>query len=370
MSSNHYAAGRSGRLGWTPVVLAVLALALSACGAPEEQAEVKPRPVRVITVAESEAGETIQLAGTVESQIQVDLSFRIGGRMIERLVDVGDTVKAGQLIARLDATDEENGLRAAEAALAAAEGQLAEARTDFERQRHLYERKVAARVAMERAEQVYITAQASVDAAKAQVGIARQRLNDTQLQADAPGAVTEVGAEPGEVVQPGRKIVQLARDEGKDAVFDVPASAFGESPRDPEVEVWLSMSPSVTAKGRIRERAPRADTMTGTFRIRVGLIDPPQEMRLGSTVVGRANFGGETGIEIPASALTRADEQPAVWVVDPDTMSVELRQIGVARFSPASVAVSDGLKVGDLVVTAGVQALRPGQEVRLPGGTP
>jgi len=324
----------------------------------------------VVTIEKSEAGQTVQLAGTVESQVEVDLGFRIGGRMVERAVNMGDVVKAGHLVARLDPTDEENGLRAAEANLAAAEGKLSEARLDYDRQRHLYERRVAARVAFERAEQVFSTAQAAVDAANAQVGIAQRRLDDTELRVDAPGVVTDIGAEPGEVVQASRMIAQIARDDGKDAVFNVPAAMIEASPRDPEVAVSLSQNSSVKAKGRVREVAPRADTVTGTFLVRVGLIDPPAEMRLGSTVVGRAMFGGASGIELPASALTRTEGEPAVWVVDPSTKTVALRRIGVERFAPASVVLSDGLQVGEVVVTAGVQALRPGQEVRLLGDAP
>jgi RND family efflux transporter MFP subunit len=346
------------------LIIIGLSVALSGCGSEEQASEEIVRPVRVVAVEERDGGEKIRLAGTVESQVQVDFGFRIGGRMVERPVNVGDVLEAGQLIARLDPTDEENGLRAAEASLAAAQGQLSEAKIDYDRQRHLYERRVAARVAFERAEQVYTTAQAAVDAAEAQAGIARRRLEDTKLYADAPGVVTQVGAEPGEVVQPGRMIVQLARDDGKDAVFNVAPNLMGRNP-DPEVTVSLSQNPSVTTKGRVREVSPRADAVTGTFQVRVGLIEPPQEMRLGSTVVGSAVFGGEAGIELPATALTQTQGEPAVWVVDPATKKVELRQIGVGRFAPASVVVSGGLEVGELVVTAGVQALRPGQEVRL-----
>jgi RND family efflux transporter MFP subunit len=343
---------------------------LAACDSEENASEPVTRPVRVVTVEKGDAGQTVQLAGTVESQIQVDLAFRIGGRMTERLINVGDTVKAGQIIAKMDPTDEENGLRAAEASLAAAEGKLSEARLDYDRQRHLYERNVVARVAFERAEQVLSTAQASADSAEAQVGIARRRLEDTVLLADAPGVVTAIGAEPGEVVQAGRMIAQLARDDGKDAVFNVSAAIIAASPGDPAVEVELSQNPSVKAQGRVREVAPRADPVTGTFLVRVGLTDPPTEMRLGSTVVGRAVFGGGSGIELPASALTQTEGSPAVWVVDPKKSTVALRRIGVERFTPASILVSDGLKPGEIVVTAGVQALRPGQEVRLLGGTP
>ncbi len=175
----------------------------------------------------------MSLAGTVESQVLVNLAFRIGGRLTERLVDVGDTVEPGQLLARLDPTDEENGLRAAEASLVAAEGQLCEARIDYDRQRQLYERQIAARVAFERAEQLFITRQSAVDAAAAQVGIARRRLADTELYADAAGVITAVGAEPGEVVQAGRMIVEKSQDGGLDAVFDVAAGVLGREPARP-----------------------------------------------------------------------------------------------------------------------------------------
>lgn len=266
-----------------------------------------------------------------------------------------------------NSSDEENGLRAAEAGFVAADSQLAEARLTYDRQRHLYERQVVARAALDRAEQALNTAQAAADAAQAQVGVARRRLEDTILYADSPGVVTAVNAEAGEVVAGGRPIVQIARDEGKDAVFNVPAATISSSPPDPEVLVALSMSPGVTAKGRVREVAPRADAATGTFQVRVGLIDPPAEMRLGSTVTGQATFGDAQGIKIPATALTRTKSQPAVWVVDPATQTVALRTIEVADFSPAYVMVAGGLTVGEVVVTAGVQALRPGQQVRLPG---
>jgi membrane fusion protein, multidrug efflux system len=344
-----------------------LAVALAACDETEETGAPEIRPVRTVTVAETAGGETVTFAGTVESQVEVDLAFRIGGRLIERLVNVGDAVEAGQRIAALDPMDEENALRAAEAALAASGGQFSEARANFDRQRQLYERQFVARAALERAEQVLTSAQGAFDSAEAQVGIARRRLADTALYADAPGVVTAIGAEPGEVVQAGRMIVEIARDEGKDAVFDVPAAVIAASPPDPEVTITLTLNPGITSEGRVREIAPRADPVTGTFRVRVGLIDPPEEMRLGSTVNGRVHFGGVGGIELPASALTGSDGAPAVWVVDPATKTVSLRTIGVARFNPASVAVSDGLTVGEMVVTAGVQALRPGQEVRLLG---
>lgn len=347
--------------------LAVVAIVLlAACKTEDDsEADLPSRPVRAVTVTEQTLGNTVTLAGTIESQVQVNLGFRIGGRVLDRLVDVGDQVDAGQVLARLDPEDEENGLAAAEASLAAAEGQLSEARDNYDRQRHLYDRGFVARAALDRAETALTNTTSQVDAARAQLMIAKRRLNDTVLQSDAPGRVTMIGAEPGEVVQAGRVIVQLARDGGIDAVFDVPATALEASPTDPAISVALSQRPSVQAEGRVREVSPRADPETGTFRVRVGLIDPPDALRLGSTVTGTAFFGDVDMIEIPAMALTRSETGPAVWVVDPDDLTVSLRDVEVDRFLPASVSIISGIVPGDVVVTAGVQALRPGQSVRL-----
>lgn len=350
-------------------VLIALAMttALSACREEEEAAAPELRPVRSILVAESASGETITLSGTVESQVQVELAFRIGGRLVERLVNVGDTVEPGQIIGRLDPADEENALRGAEAAQTAAGAQMSEARSHYQRQRHLYERDFVSFAALERAEQQMTSTQSAFDAAEAQVGIARRRLADTALLADAGGVVTAVGAEAGEVVTAGRRIVQVARDEGKDAVFDVPAAIVAASDPDPEVTVTLSLNPGISAQGRVREIAPRVDAATGTIRVRVGLIDPPEEMRLGSTINGSVHFGGYGGIELPASSLTSSDGAPAVWIVDPDNRTVALRPVEVTRFTPAAVGIASGVEIGDRIVTAGVQALRPGQEVKLLG---
>jgi membrane fusion protein, multidrug efflux system len=342
---------------------------LAGCVEEEAPVEVEARPVRTITVEEQLVGETVTVAGTIESKVQADLGFRIGGRVVERLVSVGDIVTAGQQLAKLDPADEENSLRAAEAQLTSAEAQLTEAQENFNRQRQLYDRGFLARAGLDRAEATLTSAAAAADAARAQLGIVKRRLNDTVLTADAPGTVVAIGAEPGEVITPGRMVVQIARKDGLDAVIDVPAGIVGDANTlDLQITVALSQNPGVTAQGRVREIAPRADATTGTFRVRIGLIDPPADMRLGSAITATTTLDGVGSIEIPASALTSADGQPAVWLVDAATMAVALRPITVDRFSPASVVVQDGLAPGDIIVTAGVQALRPGQTVRLAGG--
>jgi RND family efflux transporter MFP subunit len=350
------------RHGAPPLLLLLL---LGAC---DDQALAPPpeiRPVRVIAVERRSGGETVSLTGTVQAQTEVNLAFRIDGRMVERLVNVGEQVVAGQVVARLDRENEENGVRAARAAVTAAQAQLAEARNNYWRQRELLASGFTTRVRYDQAAQGLQTAQSQADATQAQLNIAENRLGYTELVADAGGTVIARGAEPGEIVQPGRMVVQIAREEGRDAVFDVPPQLKDQAPANPLIEVQLTMEPAVRAAGRVREVSPRADPVTGTFQVRVGLSDPPAGLRLGSTVTGRMQLEGGEGVTIPASALTRAERQPAVWVVDPAAETVALRTVTVIRHDPARVVVGQGLEPGDVVVTAGVQALRPGQKVRL-----
>ena len=350
-------------------ICALLALSLSACQQDEAPAAPDIRPVRFVTIEESNAGDIVALTGTVQAQTEVNFAFRIDGRMIERNVDVGDTIVPGQLLARLNPQNEETSLQSARAQLAAARGQLTEARNNFERQQTLLERQLTARAAFDQAEARLQVTQSNVESAQANVILAENRLSYTRLVADAGGVVTAIGAQSGEVVPAGRMIVQVARQEGRDAVFDVPAQVKDAAPRNPEITVALTTDPGVAAEGRVREVSPQADPVTGTFQVRVGLIDPPAGLRLGSTVVGRMATDSMPFIAVPASALVRQGADNAVWVIDPGTSTVALRTIAIDSHDAARVVVASGLAPGDLVVTAGVQALHPGQQVRLLGET-
>jgi RND family efflux transporter MFP subunit len=169
----------------------------------------------------------------------------------------------------------------------------------------------------------------------------------------------------GEVVQPGQMIVRVARQDGRDAVFDVPSQVIRSAPSNPDIMVSLADDPSVKVRGHVREVSPQADPVTRTFKVKVTLEDPPEAVRLGATVNGTMTTTEDAMIEVPASALTRSEQQPAVWVVDPANLTVALRPVEVKRFGEYLVAIAEGLKAGDVVVTAGVQALHPGQQIRL-----
>ena len=349
---------------WMVLCLAAAIVGLPACHKEAEVNAPEARPVRTVTVAKQPAGETVVLTGHIEAESEAALGFRISGRMIERSANVGDRVQPGQVLARLDPQDERNGLRSAQANLSAAEGQLTQARNNFERQRRLQQRGVISRAEFDSVQEGLQTAQARVDDAEAQVKLASDRLSFTELKADAAGSVTGTGARAGEVVQAGQMIVRIARQDGRDAVFDVPAQLLRSAPADAEISVHLTEGPTVTAMGRVREVGEQADTVTRTFQVKVGLTDPPAVMRLGSTVTGSVQLNSAPVITIPASALTRVNQQPAVWIVDPSSLTVSMRNIDVLRYDPGTVVVSHGLDTGDIVVTAGVQALHPGQKVR------
>lgn len=321
----------------------------------------------MVSVEQRAAGDTVSITGNVQAQTEVNLSFRVDGRMVDRNVNVGDTVKPGQLVARLDPSNEQSALSGVQAQLTAARAQLVEQRNNYNRQKDLLAQRFISQAAFDQVTANLQSAQSQVDSAQAQVNLASNRLGYTRLVADAGGAVTKVGAEPGEVVPAGRMVVQIARAGGRDAVFDVSAQLKDAAPKNPEITVALTTDPKVSAKGRVREVSPRADPVTGTFRVRVGLIDPPAGLRLGSTVTGRMQMDTASAIEVPGSALVRQGAQSAVWIVDPKSQTVSLRTIDVASHEASRVVVGGGLDSGDIVVTAGVQALHSGQKVRLLG---
>jgi RND family efflux transporter MFP subunit len=343
---------------------------LAAC---EQAVEVPPasvRQVRTVEIEKRQVAENLSLTGRIEAEDEIALAFRLGGRVLENNGTLGARVLSGDLVARLESQNEENQLRADTAALAAAEAQYNQARGHYERQSTLFRQGWATRATFEVAEKGLRTAAAQVEAAQARLSAAEDLLGFTELRADQDGVVTEVGPAAGEVVQAGQMMVRMARQDGRDAVFDVPAQVIRNAPADIAITVALADDPTVTVRGQVREVSPQADPVTRTFKVKVSLENPPEAMRLGATVNGTIQTAEAPVIEIPAGALTRANQQPAVWVVDPAAFTVALRPIEIGRFGEYFVAVTSGLAAGDIVVTAGVQALHEGQKVRLLGSQP
>ena len=353
-------------MNWIGVVSVIALLpVLSACKQEAEAPPAAPRQVRTAVITERDGATAVNLTGRIEAEDEVPLAFRIGGRLLENNGKLGERMQRGDLVARLESQNEENQLRAATAALAAAQAAYNQASGHYDRQRTLFRQGWATRATYETAEQGLQTAAAQVQAAEAHLSAAEDLLGFTELRADQDGVYTNVGPGAGEVVTPGQMIVRVARQDGRDAVFDVPAQVIRSAPSNPDIMVALADDPSIKVRGHVREVSPQADPVTRTFKVKVTLENPPEAMRLGATVNGVMTTTQDAMIEVPASALTRSDQQPAVWVVDPASNTVALRPVEVKRFGEYLVAIADGLKAGDVVVTAGVQALHPGQQVRL-----
>lgn len=347
--------------------LTALSLVLAACERKQDEQTAPPRMVRTITVEAPRPARDLAFTGHVEAQEQVSLAFRIGGRLAQRAVAVGDTLREGQLVARLDPENELNELRSAQAVLAAAQGTLRKAENQLQRQTHLLARNVTTRADFEAAEQAHVAARAQVNAALARVHTAEDIVGFTELKADAPGIVTRIGAEPGEVVQAGRMIAQLARRDGRDGVFEVPADLVRSLSADTVVHVSLPGDAATTAIGHVREVSPQADPVTRTFRVRIGLSAPPPSFRLGTAVTGTVRGAETSAIGIPATALVKRGQDTGVWIVDPGTKTLSMRKLDIISSDPATVLVGKGLAVGDIVVTAGATLLKDGQIVRLSG---
>jgi len=348
-----------------PIVLAVTTL--GACKKKEALAPVV-RPVRSVVVQKREVGDPAVGTGHLRARDEVNLAFRIGGRIIERKLGVGDRVEAGQLVAVLDSEVERNTRNSAQADVAAAQATLDQSAAFERRQKNLLSEKVISPNEYDTALRSLKTAQAQLDAAQARLKSAEEQLGYTELKSDAAGVITEKGAEVGEVVPAGKMVLKVAQQSGRDEVFDVPGQALRDGlALGEQVEVWLADHPEIKVMGQVRQISPEADPVTRNYQVKVGLTDPPAGMFLGATVVGRVKLKTDSLIEIPSSALTMIEDKPAVWVVDAKDQRVQRRKIAIGRHAPDSVIVTDGLNSGDRVVTAGVQQLHEGQTVKLLG---
>ncbi|WP_407823791.1 efflux RND transporter periplasmic adaptor subunit [Azospirillum argentinense] len=353
-----------------PLLVALLALApaLAACqpqGGHHADAAPVIRPVRTVTVEPVTFRMGGSATGTIEARADADLGFRIAGKLVERKVDVGSLVKAGDVLARLDDQDQRNALRTAEANLASAKADQVQARNEESRKRELLANGNAPQAQYDAALLAMRTADAKVVATQAALQSARDRVGYTELRADRDGVVTTIGAEPGQVVEAGQMVVRVAQPEEREAVFNVAETGIRAAPKDPVIDVSLAGAPDIVAVGRVREISPQADPVTRTHTVRIALDNPPDALRLGATVVGRLKQPPAPVVELPGTALFEEAGRSFVWLVDPKAQTVRRQPVVIrARDGDGPVIVTEGLTRGDVVVTAGVHSLSEGQRVR------
>jgi RND family efflux transporter MFP subunit len=304
-----------------------------------------------------------QGAGRIEARYVSQVGFEVGGRLISREVDIGTVVTMGQKLGALSASDFQNRVTAAEADLATARAAQVQAAAQEERDRVLADRGYTPRAVYDESLRSLRSAEAAVQAAEANLRIARNQLGYTQLLAPNDGVVTATGADPGQVVEAGQMVVEISREAEREAVFAVAGADVDGVMPGMQGKVWLQAQPEVAVTGAVREISPVADSATGTYEVRVSLPSAPREMRLGAIVVGRAEAEGEDVTTLPATALLQSGDDAQVWVVSEDNQ-VHRRTVELLEFDMDSVVVGAGLAPGEIVVTAGVNALADGQDVK------
>jgi RND family efflux transporter MFP subunit len=324
-----------------------------------------PRPVRTVVARVTDVGELLQQTGEIQARRETQLSFQVGGQLIERPVEVGSFVKAGDTVGRLNDADFANEVRAAEAELSAATSAAEQSTLAVARARELLKLNASSNAEVEAAEANYVAATSKKDTATAALEAARRKLDYATLATGEAGVVTAVSANVGQVVVPAQAVVTIASFQEREAVFNVAESIVNTVPIDVTVEVALVSDAAIKTIGTVREVSPSADPSTRTFRVRISLPNAPEQMALGSSVVGRAIMPTTELIQLPAAAVTSSNGKPAVYVVDLASKSLVRREVVVARYGTSMVMIASGLTGGEHVVVAGVSKLRPGQEVRL-----
>ncbi len=318
-----------------------------------------------MTVEITDFAPTITVTGVIAAQIQSELSFRVSGKIRERLANVGEPVTANQILARLDPDEQQAELQSAEAGVKSAEALFHQTTANFERQKSLLATGNTTRRDHDQAEANQRSAQAQLEQARGQLASARDQLSYTELRAGADGIIVGLSAEAGQVVTQAQPVYTLARDGARDAVFNVHEWGLANVAMDKGLTVSLVSDPAVKTIGDVRLISPAVDPSNMTVTVKVGLRETPPAMVLGSLVNGTGPMKQHKVFLLPWGAIFELDGKPAVWVVDPRSSTVSLKPVVIDRYNRDSIAVTGGIEPGQTVVTAGVQMLRPGQKVEI-----
>jgi RND family efflux transporter MFP subunit len=345
------------------VILGVSACLLAAC-AKEEAPPPAADAVLVQVVADGGVGQRRVFTGEVVARHSSALGFRVGGKMVERRVDVGDSVRQGDALAQLDGTDMRLNESAVQAQVAAARSDLALAQAELLRVQTLRQKNFVSDSAVDAQRTATEAAQARLRQAQAEFELARNQKEYTVLPADADGVVTEVHAEAGQVLAAGQPVVTLAHDGPREVRISVPEGLIeGFTPgRAAQVRLWSGQETGLPAQ--VRERAPAADPTTRTYVVKVQVGETAEPLPLGATATVIFDEGAAAGVRLPMRAVGEHEGRAVAWVFDPASAQVAPVPVTVARYDEAGVVVTEGVAPGMQVVVAGIHLLRPGQAVR------
>ncbi|WP_024697222.1 efflux RND transporter periplasmic adaptor subunit [Pseudomonas avellanae] len=344
-------------------------LLLSGCG----KEEAPPEPIRQVVFVEAQP-ESMQdfgrFAGNIQARYQSVLGFRVAGRIARRNVDVGSEVKKGDLLATLDPTDQQNNVRGRQGDLANVQAQWINAQANARRQQELFDRGVGAQAQLDVALTDLKTARSSLEQAKAAEQQARDQLSYSELRSDHDAVVTEWKVEAGQVVTAGQEVVTLARPDIKEAVIDLPAALGDQLPRDVVFTVASQLNPDINTTATIREIEPQADRTTRTRRARLSLAETPAAFRLGTAISVTLSSTITARMRLPINALQEVDGKRQIWIVDPQSQTVNPRDVNIISRDNDSFVLADGVRAGEKVVSAGVNSLKPGQKVKIDEESP
>ena len=358
--------------GWRSITLPMAILGIAAlvagCKGEAKVDEEVVRPVKVAVVEAAAAGRTLIYSGVVRPRIESPIGFRVAGKIVARTVNVGDRVKIGQVIARLDPTDLKLAEDSAKAAVVSARARRELANDNLERAKVLLPKAIISQAAYDTRRNEVEAAASALESAQAQLLQATNAVSYATLTADKAGTVTAVTAEPGQVVNAGQAVITLADAGEIEIAIAVPEQDAASIKVGQRASISLWAGPRADTEGTIREIAGQADAASRTYAVRVSVKDPPLTMRLGMTATVALRIDEQaTGMLVPLTALAEANGRPAVFVVDRESKMVRVVQVAIAATVDEGVRIATGLSAGDLVVTAGVQFLRDGMRVRLPG---
>lgn len=337
-------------------------LTLAGCGG-DAPNQVAVRTVLVQTAGSASEAGRMQLTGEVRARHEVDLAFRVGGKVVARLVDAGATVKPGLPLARLDPADLALAQQSARAQLAAAESDAATARADRERYADLQQRKFVSQAAFEAKDNAARAAAARLEQARAQAAVSGNQLAYGALSADQTGVITAVLADVGQVVAAGQPVLRLARPDEKEVAVAVPENRVAELHAAKSMTVTFWAAPELKLRGELRELSPAADAASRTYAARIRILQPPPVIQLGMTarVEIEAPTAGDE-IRLPLTAVFDQGQGPSVWMVVDNKL--QRQAVTVKQFRQDSVLLAGGLRGGELVVVAGTQRLAEGQAVQ------
>ncbi|WP_310388979.1 efflux RND transporter periplasmic adaptor subunit [Roseateles sp.] len=349
------------------LLVAVFAL-VSGCG--RQEAPPEPvRAVRTVVLAANSAGQSHEYAGEIKAKTESRLSFRVGGKVLARKVNLGDSVRPGQVLAQLDPRDLILGQEAAQAGVAAARANRDQLGADFKRFVELREQGFISTAELERRDAAFKASQATLDQSRAEANSQGNQSSYAQLQADVAGVVTAVEVEPGMVVGAGTPVVRIAHDGPRDVVFSVPEDQLGRlqahaaKPGALTVRLWGGAAGQVGLPAKLREVSASADPVTRTFLVKAEVAG--LEAKLGQTATVRLEAPRLANvIKLPLAAVLQQQGQSTVWVLDPAQMTLKAQAVQIAGADGNEVVIAGGLSPGQEVVVAGVHVLKPGQKVQ------